>query len=96
MKRERSWGGLWWRERNAVEDRRSLAGLWSRRTVKQANVEYSETSLLFGLIRWHNGADDHMLRPAFPGPGWPALERAPARRTGTPSVFSNAQLEELP
>jgi hypothetical protein len=33
-----------------------------------------EHSLLFGLLRWRvteaEGFD--MLRPAFPGPGWPA------------------------
>lgn len=108
LKRERSWGGLWVRERNAAEDRRSLAGLWSRRVVDAPGVHgqagggrYTETSLLFGLIRWRSSdaADDSgMLAPAFPGPGWPALvQPAPAAPPAlTPMVFPAAPDDDVP
>lgn len=96
VKRERSWLGLWWRERNAAEDRRSLAGLWSRRVVANEGRAFAETSLLFGLIRWRSGDDAGLMRPALPGPGWPALEQAPVRSTSAPRVFSEAQLEGTP
>ena len=75
---ERGWLGLWWREKNAVEDRKSFTGLWSRRTVNRDDMSYTETSLLFGLIRWRSSDDEvhdsGLMRPAFPGPGWPAME----------------------
>ncbi|MDF1799490.1 MAG: hypothetical protein P1V81_09970 [Planctomycetota bacterium] len=92
IKRERAWLGLWTRERNAAEDRRSLSGLWSKRVVDGPGGSYRETSLLFGLLRWRSSdADDDsgMLRPAFPGPGWPALEQPkPAPKPlSTPMVF---------
>ena len=83
---ERSWGGLWRRERDAGEDRRSLAGLWSdRRYVDERGARVKETSLLFGLLRWRRTSESgtHFIRPAFPGPGWPA-ERAPASESRTP------------
>ena len=92
MKRERSWLGLWTRERNAAEDRRSFAGLWSKRSVHNAGQEYSETSLLFGLLRWRSGDDAGLMRPALPGPGWPAMERAPVRDARPPQVFSQDEL----
>lgn len=103
VRRERSWLGLWWRERNAAEDRRSFAGLWSRRDVEYGSEAYSETSLLFGLIRWHSGDESGLLAPAFPGPGWPALERAPVLNVPhvpgggpAPRVFSTEQMEAQP
>jgi len=77
-KRERSWLGLWRRERDHDEDRRSLSGLWARREFTEAGRRVSETSLLFGLLRWRSteGVGVDWKRPAFPGPGWP-LERVP-------------------
>lgn len=72
---ERSWLGLYWRESNAQESRRSLSGLWSSRRYPTAAGEVSETALLFGLLRWRSGpaaARPGLLAPAFPGPGWPA------------------------
>lgn len=79
LRRERSWLGLWRRERDAGEDRRSLAGLWSKRSYRRDGRSVTETSLLFGLLRWRvteeQGFD--MLPVAFPGPGWPA-QREPA------------------
>lgn len=86
-RRERSWGGLWRRERTPVEDRRSLAGLWSRRTVTLPDGRRTkETSLLFGLLRWRSDSEDGfgLMRPAFPGPGWPALEGVPERAPEPP------------
>jgi len=77
MVRERSWLGLWRREKDANEDRRSFAFLWARRSYRAAGEPIDETSLLFGLLRWRSGASNgvEFLRPAMPGPGWP-LERA--------------------
>lgn len=74
LRRERSWLGLWRRERDAGEDRRSLAGLWSARTYRRDGRRVRETSLLFGLLRWRVTEDEgfDMLPAAFPGPGWPA------------------------
>ncbi len=71
---ERAWGGLWRRERDAFEDRRSLTGLWSARKYREAGRVVEETSILFGLLRWRSieGVDTEFLTPAFPGPGWPA------------------------
>jgi hypothetical protein len=72
--RERAWGGLWRRERDAFEDRRSFTGLWARRTYRENGRRVHETSLLFGLLRWRSmeDGDADVLAPAFPGPGWPA------------------------
>jgi hypothetical protein len=77
--RERSWLGLWRRERDAFEDRRSLSFLWARRAYRTADEKLRETSLLFGLLRWRIGEKSgfELMAPAFPGPGWP-LERAGA------------------
>jgi len=77
MRRERSLLGLWMRERDAGEDRSSFSVLWSRRRYFDAGVRVKETSLLFGLLRWRvtEGEGFDMLRPAFPGPGWPAERR---------------------
>jgi hypothetical protein len=71
--RERSWLGLYRRERDAAEDRRSFTLLWARRAYGQT----TETSLLFGLLRWRKTASGSLqwLPPAVPGPGWP-LARA--------------------
>ncbi len=68
----RSFLGLFRHESNGHERRLSLSGLWSRRTIGAGPEAVSETSLLFGLLRWRSGGDDPgPLAPAFPGPGWP-------------------------
>lgn len=70
--RERSWLGLYRHERDALEDRAYLVGLWSRRRYGP-NRGIAETSLLFGLLRWRKAASGSLewLPPAIPGPGWP-------------------------
>jgi hypothetical protein len=80
--RERLWLGLWRREKDALEDRRSLSVLWSSRRYRSDAGPVRETSLLFGLFRWRSGPESsfQMMLPAFPGPGWP-MERGAA--TGT-------------
>jgi hypothetical protein len=78
--RERSWGGIWRRDGDDAEVRTYLTGLWSRRAYRLPEGAVRETSLLFGLLRWrrrHDGGRE-LMRPAFPGPGWPA-ERLPER-----------------
>ncbi|MFT7678473.1 MAG: hypothetical protein ACI8QC_002466 [Planctomycetota bacterium] len=77
--RERAWLGLWHREKDRDEDRSSLSGLWAQREYSRRGVPVSETSLLFGLLRWRHepGQGRTLLAPAFPGPGWP-LERTPS------------------
>ena len=80
IRRERSWGGIYRRERTPAEDRRSISGLWSRRSIKTPEGgKVTETSLCFGLLRWQSSSDSGFgfLPPAFPGPGWPALEGVP-------------------
>jgi len=75
--RERSWLGLWRRERDRDEDRRSLAGVWARRSYTQGGEPAVESSWLFGLIRTRRGPHGfRFLAPSVPGPGWP-LERTP-------------------
>lgn len=80
FRRERALLGLYRRERGRGEDRRSVAGLWASRRYEVDGQPVRETSLLFGLVRWRvtaeNGFD--MLRPAFPGPGWPRPEHRAA------------------
>lgn len=73
MYRARSWLGLYRRERGLGEDRKSLTGIWSSRKYRDGGRKVKETSLLFGLLRWRvtEGEGLDMLRPAFPGPGWP-------------------------
>ena len=73
LRRERAWLGLYRRERGLAEDRKSIAGLWSRRVYSDAGRRVKETSLLFGLIRWRVTEERGfaMLKSAFPGPGWP-------------------------
>jgi len=75
---ERSWLGLWRREKDHDEDRRSFSLLWARRDYTQAGVAVRETSWLFGLLRFRKreGEGTQWLRPAVPGPGWP-LARVP-------------------
>jgi hypothetical protein len=79
MLRERAWLGLYRREKDAAEDRRYLSVLWSKRRYVEDGEPISETSLLFGFLRWRSRPSDslELLRPAFPGPGWP-IERAAA------------------
>lgn len=83
--RTRSWLGLWRRERDADEDRRALAFLWGARDYSRAGREVHERSWLLGLVRYRvtEGQGWRMLRPAFPGPGWP-LQRVP-RSTAPPT-----------
>ncbi len=78
FRRERAFLGLYRRERGRGEDRRSLTGLWARRTYAEGERSVRETSLLFGLLRWRvtEGQGFDMLRPAFPGPGWPRPAQA--------------------
>ena len=76
--RQRSWLGLWRREKDRDEDRRSLSMAWARRDYTLGGEPVSETSLLLGLLRWRSGPDGFgFLPPAFPGPGWP-LRRVPS------------------
>jgi hypothetical protein len=72
-RRERAVLGLYRHERGRGEDRRSLSGLWADRRYELDGQPTHETSLLFGLLRWRvtEGEGFAMLRPAFPGPGWP-------------------------
>ena len=80
LERTRGLWGLWRREKDAGEDRRSLTMVWSDRRYRDSEERaVSETSLLLGLLRWRKteGVGFEMLRPAFPGPGWPS-ERVPA------------------
>jgi len=77
LQSERSWLGLYRRERDADEDRTSFMGLWASRRYRAAGEDVHETSLLFGLIRWRSRPSNSLewLWPAIPGPGWP-LERS--------------------
>lgn len=83
--RTRSWLGLWRRERDRDEDRRSLAFLWAARDYTRAGRGVHERSWLFGLLRYRTteGEGTELLRPALPGPGWP-MHRVP--RSIVPSV----------
>jgi hypothetical protein len=69
---ERSWLGIYRREKDAQEDRVSIAGLWARRRSGPGRAT-TETSVLFGLLRWRKTASGSLewLPPAIPGPGWP-------------------------
>ena len=81
----RGWAGLWSQERDPHEDRRSLSGLWAQRRVNDPAGAWSETSLLFGLLRWRSTPQGRsLMAPAFPGPGWP-LERVGAPLPPSPS-----------
>ncbi|MEM6569439.1 MAG: hypothetical protein AAF957_13570 [Planctomycetota bacterium] len=77
--RSRSWLGLWRREKDADEDRRTLSVLWSARDYTRAGRRAHERSLLLGLIRYRTveGGGFTLLRPAIPGPGWP-MRRTPS------------------
>lgn len=77
--RSRSWLGLWRREKDADEDRRALGPLWGARDYVRAGRRTRERSWLFGLLRYRTieGEGTSLLRPAFPGPGWP-IRRTPA------------------
>lgn len=85
--RSRSWLGLWRREKDADEDRRSLSVLWSGRDYTRAGRKTRERSWLFGLLRYRSieGGGFSLLRPAFPGPGWP-MARVPSSTPDPPSV----------
>ena len=77
--RARSWLGLWRREKDADEDRRSLSFLWSARDYTRAGQEARERSLLLGLLRYRttDTGGFELLAPSFPGPGWP-MRRTPS------------------
>ena len=77
--RSRSMLGLWRREKDADEDRRSLSGLWSARDYVRAGKRAKERSWLFGLIRYRTVEDGgfRFLWPRVPGPGWP-IARTPS------------------
>jgi hypothetical protein len=78
--RERVWGNVWRRDVDDGEERTYLSGLWSRRKYRANGDRVRETSLLLGLVRWREDADGvRLMRPAMPGPGWPA-ERLPEVR----------------
>ncbi|MEZ5979768.1 MAG: hypothetical protein R3F34_16340 [Planctomycetota bacterium] len=81
IERERAWLGLYRRESSGVETRWSVTGLWSERTIERPDGLVSETSFLFGLLRWRSGppsCDPGILMPALPGPGWPREFERPA------------------
>jgi hypothetical protein len=48
-------------------------GIWARRLYVRDGVRRSETSVLFGLLRWRrsDGHFEGFLKPALPGPGFP-------------------------
>jgi hypothetical protein len=73
---ERSWLGLYRREKDSHEDRISFGGIWASRRYYAGGEPVRETSLLFGLLRWRSRGSNSLgwLWPAAPGPGWP-LER---------------------
>jgi hypothetical protein len=79
--RQRSWGGLYKRERDEREDRAYFGPLWAQRSVFDEQgtgaPRARETSLLFGLVRWRRDErGTRWLRPAFPGPGFPPRRRS--------------------
>ncbi len=88
FRRERSFLGLYRRERGRGEDRRSIAGLWAKRRYEREGRTVRETSLLFGLLRWRVTEDEgfDMLPPALPGPGWPEPAE-PSRETQSRTYF---------
>ena len=76
--RERSWLGIYRREKDAAEDRVSITGLWARRKYGPGK-NTTEISLLFGLLRWRKTASGSLewLPTAMPGPGWPLAREEP-------------------
>ena len=83
---QRGWLGLWRRETDLNEDRRSITGLWARRTYVREGALTYETSLLFGLIRWRTmkGRGTSLMPSALPGPGWP-IERTESHWQNPPT-----------
>ena len=83
--RERALWGLWHRERDEREERTAVGPLLSSRAFYGERGETSETSLLFGLLRMRSSDRDgfQILRPSFPGPGWP-IEDEPMPVQGPP------------
>ena len=79
--RVRTWLGLYREESDRHEQRRSLSMLWARRDYSDEGTDVREISLFAGLIRWRQseGKGVELLRPSFPGPGWPG-DRAPSSR----------------
>lgn len=76
--RERSWLGLYRREKDRDEDRRYFSFLWARRKYSLRGEQVRETSLFFGLLRWRSSPSGgfELMPPGLPGPGWPR-ERVP-------------------
>lgn len=74
--RERFWGGLFRREAGKQEQRVALSALWAERSLRDERGPVTERSFLFGLLRWRQSARDgfQMMKPAFPGPGWPPMD----------------------
>lgn len=72
--RERLWGGIYRSESTRKESRHSLSGLYASRAFTDERGDVVERSFLFGLLRWRTSGRDGFdaMRPAFPGPGWPA------------------------
>lgn len=87
-RRERSWGGFWRREVDNHEDRAYLSLLWSRRRARDETGPLTETSLLFGLLRWRSRPGDRFepMMPALPGPGWPAQRSTLPRQAQSPDA----------
>ena len=92
---ERSWLGLWRRERGPDEQRTYVTGVWSSRRYSREGKRVTERSLLFGLIRWRSTEGSlRLLQPALPGPGWPH-ERMPSSLL-EPAAASGAEPEAEP
>lgn len=96
--RERSWLGIYRREKDSAEDRRALSFLWSTRRYAVEEGPCRETSLLFGLLRWRSGPESafQLLLPAFPGPGWPMERGADAAPAGARAGSSGGPAVERP
>ena len=92
--RSRSWLGLWRHEKDRDEDRRTLSFLWSARDYDRAGRRTHERSWLFGLLRYRSieGGGFSLLKPAFPGPGWP-MARIP--NSTPPAVLNESSVENL-
>lgn len=84
--RQRSFAAIWRREASQEESRSSLTGLYASRAYGQADGAVRETSLLFGLlrVRHHATLGFSLMRPAFPGPGWPPFTPGPPAQSFRP------------
>jgi hypothetical protein len=75
---QRAFAALWREEAGRAEVRRSIPGLWAQRSWLEAGTPATETSLLFGLLRWRHVRGDGLspMMPAVPGPGWPPFRES--------------------